>query len=43
VQDYLDAMNDYLDCLADEHQSASNEASKMVETWEDAAQSYNHR
>lgn len=41
VDDYLDQMNNYLDCLAQESQDAQYEAERVIDEWNRAVNAYN--
>ena len=43
VDDYLDEMNDYLECLANERQEARSEAERVLDEWNRAVRNFNNR
>jgi len=43
VDQYIDDMNDYIDCLARETEDARSEANNVLDEWNTAVRSYNSR
>ena len=43
VNNYIDAMNRYLDCLAKEYEDAVGEFSQLVRDWQSAVRQFNLR
>jgi hypothetical protein len=43
VDDYLDEINEYLQCLANEHADAKNEAENILDEWNRAVRNFNNR
>ena len=43
VDDYVDEMNDYLECLSSEHSDASSEADDVIDEWNRAVSSFNNQ
>ena len=41
VEQYLDEMNEYRNCLANEHEDAEDEAEQVISDWETAVRRFN--
>jgi hypothetical protein len=43
VERYLDDMNEYRECLANELEDAGNEARRLIDEWDSAVSAFNNR
>lgn len=43
VEQYVDDMNDYLECVANEHADAASEVDDVVDQWDSAVRRFNNQ